>query len=71
MSPAVPRFVLVNFSVLIKNEDSETVIGFGVYTFGGMFLSKNFLGGAESAMEGRRNSCIIQSVFMPLAARPL
>lgn len=41
-------------------------------TFAGMFLSENFLGGAESAeREGRRNSCIIQSVLMPLAALPL
>ena len=41
------------------------------HTFAGMFLSKSFFGGADSVREGNRNSCIIQSVFIPLAALPL
>lgn len=46
-------------------------------TLAGKLLSKVFLGGSggggapPSVAEGRRNSCIIQSVFMPFAALPL
>lgn len=40
-------------------------------SFGGRLLSKSFLGGAESPREGSLNSCIIQSVLIPLAALPL
>lgn len=39
-------------------------------TWGGKLLSESFLGG-EPDIEGRRNSCIIQSVLSPLAALPL
>lgn len=43
-------------------------------TLAGRFLSNIFLGGGgapPSVVEGSRNSCIIQSVLMPLAALPL
>lgn len=60
------------FEIGRPNESKkEKEDGFRSITLGGMVLSMSLLVGGGSLREGRRNSCIIQSVLTPLAALPL
>lgn len=54
-----------------EEEEEEEEEQQSLLTFAGMFLSRGRLKREESVREGSLNSCIIQSVLMPLAALPL
>lgn len=55
-------------SSFIQNSPKQHLNESAVLTLSGMVLSTGRLG---SVSEGSLNSCIIQSVFIPLAALPL
>lgn len=70
-----PGFLQVQKQVISNLEKRwffELVVLEVLLTLAGMVLSMNFLGDEEGLVrEGSLNSCIIQSVLIPLAALPL
>lgn len=75
MIPAEPKMfelseIILHFDTSLEQQ-AEGQVEIKL-TCAGRPLSKNFLGGGgDSEIEGSRNSCIIQSVLIPLAALPL